>query len=208
MPHGCSGAIPVIVETIANFKWNGLPVPERFSIIDLGAGRGCNGAAIRAYNDEAVYSITGIEGYADHAFLGSPGRDPRLSIWGCYDEMRTVDIRQEVPAMIERGERYSIGICTELIEHLTREEGEALLDQMPFLADHWILSTPDRHFPVSWQDVPLQGHISLWSEEDFTSRGWQIVRPRHGEWPEHGWPMFMAYYGAWDLRRVQCIRTE
>ena len=95
-----------------------------------------------------------------------------------------------------------------MLEHLPKSDGEALLPQLPALAEHWFLSTPDR--PVgTLEQTEWDKHVSLWSEGELRELGWRILYPAYApDWATLGWPMVMGYRGDWDLSAVKCLEER
>jgi 2-polyprenyl-3-methyl-5-hydroxy-6-metoxy-1,4-benzoquinol methylase len=65
----------------------------------------------------------------------------------------------------------------EVIEHLSRADGEKLLDQCERIArKKVIVSTPNGFVPqLSEPDNPLQEHLSGWTAEEFRNRGYEVT---------------------------------
>ncbi len=98
---------------------------------------------------------------------------------------------------------YILGLCLDVIEHLSRSDGEMLLDLAPAMACHWFVATPSHLF-----DAEAEGyarHQSLWTEEDFRGRGFHLIHPRGANWQALGFGTILAYRGEWDLAAVPAV---
>jgi len=198
MGHGCSGVIPPTVEVLVTQ----FPFGDFVDVLDLGCGHGGWGGRVCEFRPH--WSTWGVEADARH----------QTPLWECYREVVVADLRQWVPQCVSIGRTFDLGLAFEVLEHLSREDGEALLPLLPQVAPRWLLSTPDRFFQVvgeaDQEAHPFDVHRSVWAEADFTSRGWQVLRPPQAEdWNALGWPMwFCAWPATWDLSAVKCVRTE
>ena len=104
---------------------------------------------------------------------------------------------------------FAVVALLDIIEHFTRAEGEALLAAAETIATHRVVVfTPRGFFPQ--QEVDFSGlggeryqvHKSGWSEEDFLSRGYNVLLLEGFHGPEN--PAFVAAYGA-DAPRADAL---
>jgi len=67
-------------------------------------------------------------------------------------------------------------IAIDVIEHMDRDGGRALLDKMEYWSSKKvILTTPNGWLPQDEkEDNPLQRHLSAWNMDDFTIRGYTV----------------------------------
>jgi hypothetical protein len=114
------------------------------SIMDIGVGSGFYGEMIR--RDLPDVTLYGIEtfGYENER-------------WKCYDHIWREDARTfDYPAL-------DLFLMVDVIEHMSKEEGLALLNRLPGPV---IVSTP-WHYPQGPDENPLQAHVSEWTLADF-----------------------------------------
>lgn len=74
-----------------------------------------------------------------------------------------------------RKKSFDAVIALDVIEHLKKDDGHKLLDNMERAAQKKvILVTPNGFIPQYNRDNKLQTHLSGWTIEDFTSRGYHV----------------------------------
>ena len=152
------------------------PAPE--SVLDVGCGD--QGALVRRIPD--LPFTVGVD-------LVLPPDDADFPT---HSEYQKLDVRT-LSGHFEQAS-FECVVALDLIEHLTREEGAALLVAMERIATkRVIVFTPNgflRQEPT--QANPLQEHISGWTVEDLTSRGYSVTgingwRPLRGPYAEIRW---------------------
>ncbi len=135
------------------------------SLLDVGCGRGIIGAMTRIYrNPKRLVGVDIFQDYIDFC--------KKYSI---YDELHRLDLRQ-TPLPFQNSE-FSVATCIETIEHLPKEQGEELLEELHRVADTVIVSTPSSFFRQPESHVkrnPFQAHVSKWTVEDFRKRGYNV----------------------------------
>lgn len=119
--------------------------PKR--ILELGVGSGYYGEMIRRDLPECV--LDGVEIF--------PYDDPR---WENYDHLFLEDARTHDFAA---GEPYDLYLMVDVIEHMSKDEGLALLQRIPGPV---LVSTP-YNYPQDGDENPYQEHVSVWTLEDF-----------------------------------------
>ncbi len=91
-----------------------------------------------------------------------------------HDEVHHADVRTV-------GERFSAGqfdacVGLDLIEHLPKEDGLKLLEQMEKIASRRVvLFTPNGFLPQKGQDGDLQEHLSGWEVAEMCARGYDVI---------------------------------
>ena len=122
-------------------------------VVDLGCGNGILGQIIRP-NVEYLIGI-------DHNMYRLKIAERR----NIYDRLVFSDIRDYIlPSETEAV------FMIEVIEHISKEEGKLLLSRLswvPIIA----LTTPRTFCSFSLEN----GHVSLWTQQDFTSLGFQTT---------------------------------
>ena len=94
---------------------------------------------------------------------------------GIHDEYVLLDVRELEIAFEPRS--FDVVLAVDLLEHLTREEGLALLEAIERIARRrTVVFTPNGH--VDQDDIggnPLQVHHSGWAVEDLRSAGYDVI---------------------------------
>ena len=114
------------------------------SICDLGVGTGFYGEMIR--RDLPDVRLDGVETF-----------DYENERWKCYDTIYREDARTK------EYDPYDLFLMVDIIEHMTIEEGRALLGRLPGPV---LVSTP-WHYVQGPDANPLQAHVSEWKLSDF-----------------------------------------
>ena len=133
------------------------------SVLDAGCGRGIVGALARIYREPN--RVVGIDGF-----------DPYLQFCrrtGMYDQLIEHDLRK-FPLPFKSDE-FDLATSLEVIEHLPKEDGVRLLEELERVSRMVIVSTPNRFFRQDpYDDNPFQSHISRWRVSDFFGRGYSV----------------------------------
>lgn len=136
------------------------------TVIDLGCGDG----KIMQIIGEKSWDITGIDVYTDSL--------KQAEATGMYKTLIKGDLVTTVRKLIKEKKKYDLVFCSQVIEHITREDGEELLSLVDKLAKKRIyFGTPNgfMHQPeVFIKGNPHQHHKSGWSIEDFESHGYKV----------------------------------
>ncbi|MBA7490874.1 hypothetical protein ES702_01417 [subsurface metagenome] len=122
-------------------------------VVDLGCGEGVLGWIIRS----KVNYLIGVD-HNKYRLTSAEGRN-------VYDELVFCDIRDYMPPP-----RTEAVIMIEVIEHITKEDGELLLSQLGWVPII-VLTTPQKFSPFSFRN----GHVSLWTQQDFISLGYETM---------------------------------
>jgi ubiquinone/menaquinone biosynthesis C-methylase UbiE len=135
------------------------------SLIDVGCGRGIVGAMTRIYRTPK--RLVGVDIFQDYIDF--------CKKYNIYDELHRLDLRR-TPLPFQDNE-FTVATCVETIEHLPKNHGEKLLDELHRIAETIIVSTPSVYFRQPKSHVknnPFQAHISKWTVEDFKKRGYNV----------------------------------
>ena len=135
------------------------------SLIDVGCGRGIVGAMTRIYRTPK--RLVGVDIFQDYIDF--------CKKYSIYDELHLLDLRK-TPLPFKNRE-FSVATCIETIEHLPKNHGEKLLDELHRIADMVIVSTPSSFFRQPKSHVgrnPFQAHVSKWTVDDFKKRGYDV----------------------------------
>lgn len=135
------------------------------TILDLGCG---DGSLIEFLSGGKKWKITGIDIYKKVIEAARKRNIYYKLIQG--DLLKTL---KDNP-----GNKYDVIFFSQVIEHVTRSNGEKILDEIEKLAKKRIIVGTPRGFmeqPHEFLDGnPNQVHKSGWSIEDFTSRGYKV----------------------------------
>ncbi len=135
-------------------------VPNGWSILDLGCGRGEKAALFR----RPKCSITGVDRWLPYL------QECRGS--NACDNFVICDVRQ----LPFREKSFDLIICLELLEHLNKDQASKLLEDMERIAKRRIvLSLPvGTHIQHAYDDNPYQEHLSSWAPSELRSRGYKV----------------------------------
>jgi 2-polyprenyl-3-methyl-5-hydroxy-6-metoxy-1,4-benzoquinol methylase len=140
-----------------------IPV-DTTSLLDAGCGPGIIGAMCRLYRE--IDRLVGIDVYPPYL--------ERARRHDLYDELLQRSLT-DLPLPFVAGE-FDVVTCIEVIEHLPRPQGEALLAELERVGRRVIVSTPNWFFDQEPIDGnPHQRHLSLWRERDFQKRGYDVI---------------------------------
>jgi 2-polyprenyl-3-methyl-5-hydroxy-6-metoxy-1,4-benzoquinol methylase len=140
-----------------------IPVTTR-SLLDAGCGPGIIGALCRLYR--RIDRLVGIDVYEPYL--------ERARRHDLYDELIRRSLT-DLPLPFADGE-FDVVTCIEVIEHLPRETGAALLAELERVGRRVVVSTPNWFFDQELLDGnPHQRHLSLWRERDFQRRGYRVT---------------------------------
>lgn len=123
------------------------------TILDVGPGHGKFGVLCREYVP-TLERIDAVEAWGPYV-------TPLLRC--IYDQVIVGDVRD---ASTDDFARYDLVLMSEVIEHLPKDDGLALLDRIP---GHIVITTPEEFFP-SVDYPPTEKHLSHWSGSDFGDR--------------------------------------
>ena len=147
-------SLPLILDAI--------PVHCR-SLLDVGCGRGIIGALCRIYR--GVDRLVGVDGF--ESYLEFSQRS------GLYDRTVLRNLN-ETPLPFATRE-FEVVTCIEVIEHLERNAGQKLLDELERIGCQVIVTTPNVCFQQREYDGNVfQRHLSGWSPGDFRARGYKV----------------------------------
>jgi SAM-dependent methyltransferase len=136
------------------------------TVLDIGCGEG----KIMGLIKQDSWKVVGID------IHGEAVRKAKKS--GVYDEVFQGDLVKTLEKLVRQKKKYDLVFCSQVIEHITREEGNKLLDLSDKLAKKRIYMGTPRGFMVQPEEFlgqnPYQKHKSGWSELDFTSRGYTV----------------------------------
>ena len=142
------------------------------TVLDLGCGEG---TLMQFVSDGKNWQITGIEIYKKAIDVARKRN--------AYCKLIQGDLLKTIKNNLKS--KYDVVFFSQVIEHVTRSQGEKILDEIEKLAKKRIIVGTPRGFmeqPHEFLDGnPHQVHKSGWSIEDFTSRGYEVYGI--GFWP-------------------------
>jgi SAM-dependent methyltransferase len=151
------------------------------SLLDVGCG---SGSPIKSFSHKM--HCVGVD-----AFAPSIEKSEKQGIHKEYHEMKVLDI----------GKKFGPGsfdcvLATDLIEHLSKEDGIKLIEMMERIAKKTvIIFTPNGYLPQGkYENNPWQVHLSGWTAEEMVGRGYRVIgisgwKPLKGEYAEvRFWP--------------------
>lgn len=148
---------------------------EKLTAIDIGCGDYRSDVAKQVL-EIPFKEITCVEGYK---------KDFDTMVEKTFQAKKVTPILGFVPDVLPtlKG-KYDIAFAFDVIEHLTKEEGEKALDWLDkHIKGKIMIFVPDEPegFHRDFNDGnELQKHISYWREEDFTKRGYTVERIKNG----------------------------
>lgn len=142
-----------------------LPALSGKRVLDAGSGKGLYGYLCRATpGGEAAY-VVGTDVYRPYVEF--------CRRYGPYDALTLTDLAQGLPF---RTDSFDIVLVCDLIEHLDRDAGERLLDDVERVArERVVLTCPNGdqlRGPV--EDIASEAHLSTWRSSDFRKRGYEV----------------------------------
>ncbi len=137
------------------------------TVLDLGCGEG---EFMESLQYGRNWEITGID--VDQRYLN------KAKTKKIYKQLIKGDLIKVLEKLIKEKKQFDLVFCSQVIEHLKKEEGEKLLDLLEKVVLKKIfISTPNgfMHQPEEYfDDNPYQIHRSGWEEADFKKRGYSV----------------------------------
>jgi SAM-dependent methyltransferase len=143
------------------------------SLLDVGCG-----------SDSPIQTFSGkLDAVGVDLFDASLAKSADRKIHNRYVQ---ADVRALADHFAERS--FDCVLASEVIEHLTKEEGERFLGTLERIARRRVIVfTPNGFLPQGqWESNPWQVHKSGWSVEDMRQRGYRVIglrgwKPLRGE---------------------------
>lgn len=136
------------------------------TVLDLGCGEGHIMRIIKSNN----WEITGID---IHRPTVKKAKES-----GLYNEVIYGDLVKQCEKLVKKKKKYDLVFCSQVIEHITKEEGDKILDLSEKLAKRRIYFGTPRGFmeqpEVFIGENPYQYHKSGWEIKEFTDRGYKV----------------------------------
>lgn len=149
------------------------------SVLDIGCGDGELMSAIC----QKSWTITGIDIYKKSLDIAKAK--------GIYSELVKGEVIRECQRLVKLKKKYDLVFCSQLIEHISREDGEKLINLMQKLAKKIIFISTPRGYVDQYEKYlelnPFHHHLSGWKVEDFEKMGFKVVGVGSNlVWSEHG----------------------
>jgi SAM-dependent methyltransferase len=133
---------------------------EATSVLDLGCGCGRPLSVIKRFHP--IKYVVGLD------LLPRSVKHAKRT--GLYDDLIVADLRY-LPV---RNKIFDVVLVLDVIEHLSKKEGNDLLNTLDELSKkETIIHTPNGFMPTSTSE-PFDMHRSGWSLSDFTKRGYKV----------------------------------
>ena len=130
------------------------------SCLDIGCGEG---SPLRLIG---LDYLAGLDGHAPSLEEAKRNRT--------HDEFHCADVRT-IGALFPPG-RFDACVALDLIEHLTKDDGLRLLEDMEMIASRRvIIFTPNGFIPQQSRDGDLQEHLSGWEAGEMRSLGYEVI---------------------------------
>lgn len=138
------------------------------TIIDLGCGEG---KLIQALSRGENWEVVGVD--VDSVSI------EKAKVISCYKKLIVADLEKIAKMFIKQKKKFDVVLCSQVIEHLSKEKGERLLDLVDKIADkRVVISTPNGFMEQIEESLATntsyQQHISRWEVNDFSSRGYKV----------------------------------
>ncbi len=149
-------------------------VPTKYTVLDLGCG---NGLPMIGTNFKM---LVGVDAF-DKIHKG-------LFDMPEFDLILNLDIKNITDSF--QMDSFDAITCIDVIEHLKKKDGEKLIKDMEYIARKrvliftpliWSENQDSFKNPIWWSYGNTYNlHHSLWTEEDFTSKGYKIIKCQEG----------------------------
>lgn len=158
----------ITVET--PFSWSWLlreSIGDSKTVLDIGCG---DGILMKTLSKDRNWKIIGVDIFKDSIL--------KAKALGVYESFIQGDVIEVLKKMITQKKHFDTVFCSQLIEHLSKKEGNKLLDLMGQLALEKIVVTTPKGFVEQREEYVgnnhHQHHESGWEVEDFASRGYKV----------------------------------
>lgn len=150
------------------------------TILDLGCD---DGRLLTLLSEGKDWKVTGVDIYT-----ASIKEARKKSV---FIKVIQGDILNTSKKLIRNRKKFDVVFCSQVIEHISRRDGEELLDIVDKLAKKRIIMGTPRGFmeqpEIFLGNNPHQVHKSGWVEDDFEKRGYKVFGVGFGPvWSEEG----------------------
>lgn len=138
------------------------PIISHKTVLDLGCGRGLTGCLMHGSRDLKGTKLIGLE--INQKYINECKKH------GIYDKI----IKHRLPGIPLDGKSVDLIFCIEVIEHLTKEDGILLLEEIDRVSRGRVIITTPNMFFHTLEGSKEDEHKSLWSIKDFKKRGYKV----------------------------------
>ncbi len=130
-------------------------------ILDVACGKGKWGFLIRI--EQSPRRIVGVDIWLPNLYFVKHHR--------IYDEV----IRCDVRALPFRDTSFDLTLCCEVLEHLSKENGSGLLDEVCRITrEKVIVTTPNVWIDTDTEFNPYQKHVTLYRPKELRKKGFKV----------------------------------
>ncbi len=153
-------AHPYIPFTAWNTVWRSLDKQGR-SILDLGCGKG---GPMRFINRHKQFHCVGLDIFGPHL--------SKAKEQGSHNDYVLCDVQR--PPIKEK--TFDIVLCLEVLEHLSKEDGQKLIADMERIARRQVIVTTPlgRYRQGTFDENPYYEHKYIWSPEELKRLGYKV----------------------------------
>lgn len=171
--HGCADGILTVLIPEKKLPFTSISIirnavgDEVRTVLDLGCGYG---GLMKAISRDESWEVTGVD--ADSNSLQSARNTPT------YKYLIKGDLETVVRGLIKKKQKFDVVLMSQVIEHLTKQKGERILDLIEKLViKRIVITTPNgfmEQIEESLNGNIHQEHLSGWQKEDFAKRGYKV----------------------------------
>jgi hypothetical protein len=137
--------------------------------LDVGFGKGTHSQLIRNQFKRDNILLVGIEGFPQYI-------RPEFHQADNFDVMFIGNVIEVVPSLPSEWS-FDLVICADVIEHLDREEGIAVLEQLKHIASNIIVTLPVCDYPQGPSEGNnLEIHKTQWKEHEMNELGFKTIK--------------------------------
>jgi SAM-dependent methyltransferase len=169
---------------------------EVSSVLDVGCGRGILGCLLKIYREPK--RVVGLDVYKPYLDF--------VKGLGAYDETIQLDLAGSTLPFKEK--EFDVVVCLEVIEHLKKDPGLKLLEELERVGKRVIISTPGVFFTQPHLDGNVnQEHLSYYPVTEFEDRGYKVYGV--GDVPLFGKhiPLISGAFGKISFKFPKISRT-
>ncbi len=160
------------------------------SVLDVACGRGMPMHNLRQWRP-SLFSV-GVDLFWPYLELCASQR------------LHNAYVAGDVRALPIQSRSFDVVLASQVIEHLSKPEGDALITELERIARYQvIIVTPDGYVDHELEDAnPLQAHLSGWDRKDFECRGYVVMKQGLRRLCGQGGLVHRLPVGSWSRRAV------